>query len=58
MAAPIELSFGLRTRAGPGNHVLDRVQIPKGRHNIEGEKGCPIVKYRDTVRLSVQKWLN
>ena len=28
MAAPIELPFGLRTWVGPGNHVLDGVQIP------------------------------
>jgi len=27
-AAPIELPFGLRTCVGPGNHVLDGVQIP------------------------------
>jgi len=26
--APIKLSFGLRTWVGPGNHVLDGVQIP------------------------------
>jgi len=23
MAQPIEMPFGLRTRVGPGNHVLD-----------------------------------
>jgi len=27
-AAPIEMPFGLRTRVGPRNHVLDGVQIP------------------------------
>ena len=26
-----------------------------GRGNFDGEKGCPIVKYRDTLRSSVQK---
>jgi len=28
-AAPIEMPFGLRTRVGPRNHVLDGVQIPQ-----------------------------
>ena len=27
-AQPIEIQFGLRTRVGPRNHVLDEVQIP------------------------------
>jgi len=27
-AGPIEMPFGLRTRVGPRNHVLDGVQIP------------------------------
>jgi len=27
-AEPIEMPFGLRTRVGPVNHVLDGVQIP------------------------------
>jgi len=26
---PIEMPFGLRTSVGPGNHVLDGVQIPQ-----------------------------
>jgi len=29
-----------------------------GRGNCEGRKGRPIVKYRDTLRSSVQKRLN
>jgi len=29
-----------------------------GRGNFEGVKGHPIVKYRDILRSSVQKWLN
>jgi len=37
MAEPIEMPFGLRTRVGPRNHVLDGVQIPIGRGNF-GEK--------------------
>jgi len=28
-AGPIEMPFGLRTRVGPRNHVLDGVQIPQ-----------------------------
>jgi len=30
-AATIEMSFGLMTRLGPENHVLDGVQIPHGK---------------------------
>jgi len=48
--------FGLRTSVGPGNHVLDRsLDFPMGRGNFEGRKGRLIVKYRDTLRSSVQK---
>ena len=57
MAEPIEMPFGLRTRVGPGNHVLDGgSRCPMGRGNFEGERGVPL--YRDTVQLSMQKWLN
>jgi len=52
-AKVIEVPFGLRTRVGPGNHVLDGVQIPNG--NFEGGEGRPIVNYSDTVWLSEQK---
>jgi len=31
-AEPIE--FGLRTRVGPGNHVLDGVQMPHGKGQV------------------------
>ena len=56
-AAPIDMPFGLVTRFGPGNHVLDRGPDPlMGRGNFEGE-GAPIVNCRDTVRSSVQKRL-
>ena len=49
-AAPIELPFGLRTWVGPGNHVLDGVQIPPmGRGKFVGENGRPFVKYKDTM---------
>jgi len=30
-AAPIEMPFGLRTRVGPGNHVLDEGSDPHGK---------------------------
>jgi len=37
-AAPIEIPFGLRTRVGPRNHVLDGgPDLPMGRGNFEGE---------------------
>jgi len=28
---PIEMPFGLRTLVGPGNQVIDGVQIPNGK---------------------------
>ena len=50
---PIKMPFGLRTSVGPGNHVLDGVQIPPWEGTILRGKGRPIVKYRDTLRSSV-----
>jgi len=59
MAAPIELPFGLRTWVGLENHVLDGgPDTPMGRGKFLGENGRPIVKYRDTLRSSVQRRLN
>jgi len=46
-AAPIEMPFGLMTRVGPGNHVLDGGPDPPW----EGGK-------RVSLRSSVQKRLN
>jgi len=55
-AEPIKMPFGLRTRVGPGNHVLDGgPDSPMGKSNFEGGKGRPIVKYRDTLRSPVRK---
>jgi len=56
-AAPIGMLFGLRTQMGPGNHVLDGgPDPPMGRGNFFwGGKEHHIVKYRDTLRSSVQK---
>jgi len=39
----IEMPFGLRTRVGPGNHVLDGgPDTPMGKGNFEGERGVPL----------------
>jgi len=38
--------------------IREGVQIPVERRNFQGENGLPIVKYRDTLQSSVQKWLN
>jgi len=58
-AAPIEMPFGLGTQVGPRNHVLDGVQIlPWEGVILRGGKGRSIVKYRDTLRSSVQKQPN
>ena len=55
MAEPIEMPFGLRTRLGQGNHVLDGgPDLSHGRSNFEGGNGRPIVKYRDFLPCSVQ----
>jgi len=58
-AAPIEMPFGLRTLGNSGNHVLDDDTDPPWEGAIfGGRNGRPIVKYRDTLRSSVQKRLN
>ena len=43
------MPFGLRTRVGPGSHVLHGVEIPHGTGQFWGGKGRPIVRYRDTA---------
>ena len=51
---PIKMPFGLRTRVGPGNNVLDGGLDPPVRtDDFEGRKGRPIVKYRDILLSSV-----
>jgi len=46
---------GLRTRACARNHILyGGPDLPVGMGYFEGE-GRPIVKYRDTLRSSLQK---
>ena len=37
MAEPVKMPFGMWTRVDPRNYELDRVQIPMGRSNFEGE---------------------
>ena len=58
-AEPIEMPSGLRTWLGPRDHVLDGgSDPPMGSGKFLGENGRPIVKYRDTLRSSVQRRLN
>ena len=57
-AEPIKMSFGLRTRVCPVNHMLDGGSDPQWQVAILRGKGRPIVKYRDTLWSSVQKHLN
>jgi len=56
-AEPIELPFGLRTWVCPGNHVLDGGPDPPMKRGKFLENGRLIVKYRDTLRSSVQRQL-
>jgi len=52
------MPFRLRNRVGPWNHVLDGGPDPPSEGAVlRGERGRPIVKYRDTLRLYVQKRL-
>jgi len=52
-------AFWIEDLGGPGNHVLDGgPDPPMGRGKFFGENGRPIVKYRDTLRSSVQRRLN
>jgi len=49
MGGPIEMPFGLTTRMGPRNYVLDGGPDPRWEGAILGRKGLPIVKYRDAL---------
>jgi len=40
MPEPFEMPFAWRTRMGARNGVLDGIQIPMGRGNVEG-RACP-----------------
>ena len=51
-AEPIEMPFGLRTRVGPRDHVLDEgSDPPMGRGKFLGENGRPMLA--DTIEPSV-----
>ena len=56
-AEPIEISFGVWTQVGQGNHVLDGFQIPMRSGSFD-EKEAGFVKYRDCLPWAVQKRLN
>ena len=59
MAEPIEMPFGLSMRVGPENHISDGGPDPPWEGQFwGGGNGRPILKYRDTLRSSVQKRLN
>ena len=56
MAEAFEMPFGLKTRVGSRNNVLDGGQHPPmGRGNFLRGEVHPIVKNRDTLQSSVQK---
>jgi len=56
MAEAIEMAFGLKTRVGPMNHVLDGVHIPKGRGNFEGERGVISAKTAEPIEMPFGLW--
>jgi len=56
-AEPIDTPFGLRTRMGMGNHVLDWAKIPLGKGQFWGERGVPLWSIW-TLRSSMEKRLN
>jgi len=50
MAQLIEMTFGLRTRVGPRNHVLDGIQVRREKGQFWGVgKGWSVVKYGDSA---------
>ena len=58
MAEPIEMPFELRTLVGPRNHVIDGGPVLLWEGAILRGEGSSIVKYRDTLQSSLQRWLN
>jgi len=42
MAEPIKMPFGMWTRVGTRNQVLNGIQIPLQRGNFERENGDPL----------------
>jgi len=58
-AEPIDMSFGLKTWVGPGNHVLDGgPDPPMGTGNFEGERTRSVVKYSDCLLCCELQYAN
>ena len=56
-AEPIEMPLGLRTRVGPGNHVLDGGPDPTmGRGNFDGERGGDAALCQITLTTCLITW--
>jgi len=55
---PTEMPFGLWTRVGPRNHVLDAVQIPMGMGIFEGRARAAHYKVQRRSALNCAKWKN
>jgi len=53
MAEPIDIPFGLSSRVGPRNHVLDGGPDQGQPGNFKGGKGRPIVKYINSLPWAV-----
>jgi len=58
IAAPIEMPFELRTRVGPGNHVLDGGPdlLSKLRGNFEGRSAVSCAKTAEPIKVPFQMW--
>jgi len=56
-AKPIEMLFGLKTRVGPGNHVLDGGPDPSTEGAILRGRGIPLQSI-GTLQSSAQKQPN
>jgi len=53
-AESIEVPFGLRTRVGPRNHVLDGVSdAPMGRGYLEGEGAAKTAKVWESATYRI-----
>jgi len=44
MTEPIQIPFRLQARVGSGNHILDGVQIPRGKGQFLGGKWAACCK--------------
>ena len=58
MAGPIEMLFGMWSRVGPQNCVLDGgPDTPGERAVLVWGRGRPIVKYREHELWATERWL-